>query len=340
MGRTGAAFVFNAALLASVQSDAGQQATSTVLVNDLHRPSGIAVRPGDSGAQHEIYFALADLGEVRRFRTGTPDEVTTAITGLPRGRIHLSFLDRNRLVVVVAATAQTPSLLVFELKDGTSQSADEAVQKLGLGENVPAAGEDAISVQSLTRTIANDRVADQLIVAAQSSNRPAELWKLPIRAGTLDKPAKFVPASGDSSAAALAISNQGFVVLASSSIDGGERGSRLTFFSPMDGKQVMELPLDLNDIRALTYGPRSRNLYAASYGGPSADSNSESSGIFRIDDAGKPGQPAARAVNIAAVPRPVAIAFAPDGALYVSSEGDSESPADKSGRILRLSGNL
>jgi glucose/arabinose dehydrogenase len=188
--------------------------------------------------------------------------------------------------------------------------------------------------------LANDHVPDQLLVAAREGSDPATVWKLPIRAGTLDQSAQFLPPSAESPAAAIAISHQGYVVVTSASGDQGSAPTELRFHTPLDGQQVMALPLGLENVRALAYSPRSGNLYAASYGAEAGEFNPEESGIFRIEDASQPGKPAARAVRVANVVRPTDLAFAADGTLYVSTTGELQPSAGKQGAIIHLSGDL
>jgi DNA-binding beta-propeller fold protein YncE len=80
----------------------------------------------------------------------------------------------------------------------------------------------------------------------------------------------------------------------------------------------MQVPTDLRRIVALAYSPKSGNLYVAN--SPTTDDNH--SGIYRIDRLNKADASACTAVRIADVRSPTALAFAPDGALYVTTTGD------------------
>ena len=91
------------------------------------------------------------------------------------------------------------------------------------------------------------------------------------------------------------------------------------------------MPLELGAVVGLAYSSITGRLYAADFGRGEAPG-----GIYRIDDDSQPGQPACRVVKIADIPRPTALAFAPDGTLYVTTFGD----ADNSGTLTALTGNL
>ena len=83
---------------------------------------------------------------------------------------------------------------------------------------------------------------------------------------------------------------------------------------------------NLKQLVGLAYSPTSGSLYAADFAG----------GIHRIDDASEPGRPACRTVKVADVSKPTALAFAPDGALYVVTFGS----ADDDGTLEVVTGNL
>jgi hypothetical protein len=106
---------------------------------------------------------------------------------------------------------------------------------------------------------------------------------------------------------------------------------RLMFINPIDGAVELELRIELQHIVALAYSPLSGRLYGADFGAAAGRG-----GVYRIDDASAPGKPACRVVKIADLTRPTALAFAPDGALYVTTFGTAESD----GSLQVLTGDL
>ncbi|HEY3393073.1 MAG TPA: hypothetical protein VGK58_10220, partial [Lacipirellulaceae bacterium] len=74
------------------------------------------------------------------------------------------------------------------------------------------------------------------------------------------------------------------------------------------------------------------NLYALG----STRDNDE--GLFRIDDASKPGERQIAVTKLADVEQPAALAFAPDGALYVTTLGGYGKTED--GALLKVTGEL
>jgi glucose/arabinose dehydrogenase len=323
-----------------------QEVTMTPIVSRLTRPSGVAVRPDGALNQYEVYFSDLTDQQIKLFRSDAPQNVSAAITnfpaaepGGPTGPSALLFVSRQRLVVGLAGNAANSNLLLFELKDDTPLTADQAVQKLPIGEAGESKSEAALGVHALARTLANDRVPDLLIATTHGASPQAGVWKIPLRAGTLDKPTLFAATNQAARPSAVAISKHGYVVVSHSNTD-GTKGSRLAYGNPIDSSKVMELAVPLEGIRGLAYSPQTGNLYAASYGSEEPDSVPQGSGIFRIEDASKPGQPAARAVKVADVLRPTALAFAPDGALYVTADGNIQARGSRNGFLVKLSSGL
>jgi hypothetical protein len=83
----------------------------------------------------------------------------------------------------------------------------------------------------------------------------------------------------------------------------------------------------------VAYSAKSGNLYAlaTAYG-------KDVQGLFRVDDAREPGEQQIIATNLADIKRATAMAFAPDGALYVTTLGEEDE--DDDGALLKVTGNL
>jgi hypothetical protein len=97
----------------------------------------------------------------------------------------------------------------------------------------------------------------------------------------------------------------------------------------------MRLAIMLQDVAGMAYSPASGKLYAIDM----AQSAPEEGGVFRLDDASRPGRPACKAVRIATVTKPTALAFGPDGALYVTSWYNAHG-SEPQGVLLRITGDL
>ncbi|MFP6658277.1 MAG: hypothetical protein VB853_08835, partial [Pirellulales bacterium] len=114
--------------------------------------------------------------------------------------------------------------------------------------------------------------------------------------------------------------------------------SLLTFYDAASGDALMNLKTGLHDIASLAYSPQSGRLYAVDFawGERSADG-----GVFRLDSKIVGGKQTVEAVKVAKLDKPAAIAFAPDGTMYVAIFGSPQQGSDKKpGKLIRISGEL
>ncbi len=158
---------------------------------------------------------------------------------------------------------------------------------------------------------------------------------VPIRAGTLGEsvPARFEGVVPDFHIGGMAVGKSGYVTAATNVAADPARPSRLTFFSPLDRRIIMQLPTELSRIVGLAYSSKTGNLYVAN----AATAGNYPAGIYRIDRSTKPDA-AVAAVKITEIPYPTALAFAVDGSLYVTASGDGKD--SDAGSLWVLSGNL
>ncbi|GAG33499.1 unnamed protein product, partial [marine sediment metagenome] len=124
-----------------------------------------------------------------------------------------------------------------------------------------------------------------------------------------------------------------FVVLGHSSRHESAEGSTLTFIVQPTREVALRLQTDLHDLVALAYSP-SGQLYAADF----AANDVVAGGIYRIDDARADGRQTCRSVKIASITHPLAMAFTPDGHLYVTAFGEGENA--KQGSLLKITGDF
>ena len=321
------------------------------MLTDLQSPCGVAIRPEANGDNYEIFVSDAGTGRIVRVRSGQPETPEDAITGFvwqrksgdhfqsagPRG---LLFLDHTRLVVTGSEGEGRAFVRLYELPDGqTPLAAERYEQHVG-----PAASgeEPTVAVNSfhgLARTMANHSVADMLIVTTVGKQESAGTWKVPIRAGTLgelDVFASAQPSDEPTMPGGIAVAPHGYIVISEPTAESNPYVNRLKFLSPIDGSVALEVTAELPAIVSLAYSPRSGNLYAAAF----ASGNPEHDGVNRIDDVGEPGKPACAAVRVAEIHRPTALAFGPDGALYVTALGERDEIETNTGVLLKLTGEL
>jgi hypothetical protein len=317
----------------------------TKVASGLNGPYAIAVQP-DSGSHNEIFVGESGAGRVIRISADRADASVEAITGFPQratskpqasapGIASLFFVDHSRLVVA-GGGEQGPFLRLYELPDsGGAIGLDD--QKQNLEDSTAGNSEHDADVNhvfhSIARTRANDRVADLLLLAA-SVKAKGSLWKIPLRANTLSDIAAF-PITGDNgevrSVDAVAVSNTGYVTLATTLTQNGEDHLALCFLDPIDGRIRLKVPVDLQTVSGLAYNPVTGDLFAA------GQESELRSGIYRLDDAGETGTPRCKAKKIASFPLATALTFASEATLFATAL-DKADKSESSGSVFKVTG--
>ena len=143
----------------------------------------------------------------------------------------------------------------------------------------------------------------------------------------------------------IAINRRGHIVVGQMGEINKPRDSLLTFYSPNDGKMLMNLETNLFDIAGLAYTPASAGqanptdrLYAVDF----AWMDEKEGGLYRLDQTlGEDGTQSVHAVRITSLDKPTALAFAPNGTLYVTVYGTrEEGSTEKPGKLLKIMGDL
>jgi hypothetical protein len=331
----------------AIGADTNAVAVKKVLPG-LKNPHGVAIRPDGSGDAYEVFVAESGAGRVVKIRSDKPEKRIDVVSGFSiktanddnlssPGAHSLHFLDHMRLVVAGGNDDGAPFVKLYELPEPESPlTADQHKQEA----NVPETGKEpnfnAHVFGSIARTRLNDRVGDFLLVAAPADGASTGLVYVPVRSGTLGDavPARLKNVEEGFQIGGITVGTNGYVTIAMNALGDPPQPSRLAFFSPLDRRIVMQLSTDLQRIVALAYSPKSGNLFVAD----SPTAGDGRAGIYRIDRVIQPNAAACTAVKIADVRNPTALAFAPDGALYVTASGGSE--GINAGALLKLTGDL
>jgi hypothetical protein len=313
------------------------------VLKDLSRASGVAVRPGGTTERYEVFVAESGSRRIIRLSSSEPKRASDAITGFPTssggpygGAIDslsgILFLDENHLVASV--TGVPPVLRLYQLtQTDASISADQVKQQVA--PELPAENTEAAlgMCLGLVRTRANDYVDDMLFVGIRNGRPVRGVWKVPIRANMLGTMTEFEVKAGlqASQPTPLTVSEQGYVLAIDASGRSGK--GQLMFLKPTKGQVVLSFSTDFRGISDMAYSPKSGNLFVVAR----AHANKEG-GLFRIDNASKPDERQIAIAKLADIELPTAMAFAPDGALYVTTLGDDAE--DDGGALLKVTGNF
>ena len=176
----------------------------------------------------------------------------------------------------------------------------------------------------------NDRVTDMLLLAADGENGPNALWKIPIKAGTLGEVTSLPAPKGNASWGVGGIA-VGKLRLHHFGGRWRTRKRRAAIHQSDRWASEFEIGTGMSTYRRAGYSPTSGDLFAAC----SDPKNSKADGIYRLDDVGEGNKPRCRATKIAEVSRPTALAFGPDGALYVTALGD-DTKSEEGGVVVRV----
>jgi hypothetical protein len=317
----------------------------TVLSN-LRGPSAVAVRQSPGADGYEIFVAEIGAGRIVRLHSDKPKTSEEAITGfiastddddfirLP-GSHGMLFLDANRLVVAGSEGEGRPFVRLYELTDQEKpRSAEQHEQQASPASDKEQSDDGIASFHGLARTLANDKVPDFLVVSALDDESSTTLWRVPVRSGTLGDLSPLSKVPPGPAEMAIAVEPRGHIVVVRPAGRGDSAASRLEFVNPMDGRTVVQLPLELANVAGIAYSPRTGNLYAI--GRSSSDAPRD--GIYRIDsnESSDAEGRSAIATFVAEVERPTAMAFGPDGALYIVALGRDRN----GGKLHKITGGL
>jgi hypothetical protein len=337
-----------AVLAATAQAAEPKKIAVEKLLTGLRNPTAVAVRPPVGGEPSEIFIAENGAGRVVKLSADGSKKAIDVIAGFPTARKSASslrtsgvqsiqFLDHMRLVAVGSNDDDKPFVRLYEVPDSDSPvTADHAKQDIDppTGDSTPAF--DANTFFGIARTQPNDRVGDNLLLAAWRGDEPAGLVYAPVRAGTLSDTmhARLKGEKQDVDAGPIAVASSGYVVVANGEPGDSNAPAYLAFFSPLDRRSVLKVSVNLPNISALAYNPKTGNLYATNF----QSSANTPAGVYRIDAANDEDARTCNTAKIAEVSRPISLSFDAGSTLYVAALG--EEGKSNAGVLLKLTGDL
>jgi len=262
--------------------------------------TAIAIRPSGNRERHELYVADDEAGSVKRISSDALDQPQDVITDFGNGKAPTSILFLNGRTLIAGLPEEPFSIQGYEVpEDGKSVDAKQSKFRVRVAEDTRGAttGMATGSLGLFAVGIENDM--GWVLRSRLRSSVPGDLkpfLKVGIRP------------------TCVTISTRGWVVVGDAGKRDGSEDSRLTFYHPSDPEYQSPLAIEpgLLDIAAIAYSPRG-SMYAAD----SAEADPQRGGIFRIDMDYAERTIGGKAVRIVSIENPTALAFAPDGTLYV-----------------------
>lgn len=306
-----------------------------VLLEGLKNPCGVAVQP-ETG---DVFVSESAAGKVIRVVGRAAEDV---IVNSPMdvygkgpkydiGPLGITFLEKERLVVA----------------DGGFPDGEEYVRVY----NVPNTGQPALEYDDCTKVgpvaateemkaegnfygvAANDAAIFITCNGDDAKGWVAKVDILGTRFGDLARYIATKEAVNLDAPVGITISPRGQVVIGQMGEITVENDSKLTFYNTKTGKMLLDIDTGLHDIAALTYSPKG-HLYALDF----AWIDTTQGGLFRLDDDGEGG---VNPVKITAIDKPTAMAFGPDGSLYITLIGAvDEGQQVGYGQLIRLEPGL
>jgi DNA-binding beta-propeller fold protein YncE len=341
MNRAFAASVF-AGVAGIVLAALAQDVKVEDVVGGLSNPCGVAVQPGSG----QVFVSDSATGRVCRVVEGklqdvvarSPKDVFGKGPFYEIGPLGLAFLNGGKSLAVGDGGYKDGEecIRVYTLPEAgkTLDYEKDAAAKLG-----PIAPEEGVVGEGNLYALAVTPTA--IYVTCNGDDTKGWVGKVDIAGTKFGKLERYLPTKEMVEVDApvgITISPRGEIVVGQFGENNKPKDSLLTFYSAKTGKMILNLETGLHDITALAYSPKTGYLYATDFAWMAPGEG----GLFRLDATqGDAGQ-GVKTVKIASLERPTAMAFAPDGTLYITVIGpkkDDEN-APKEGKLLKIASGL
>jgi hypothetical protein len=319
--------------------------TVETIASGLACPTSLAVRNGAAAvAPFQLYVAEAGAARIVRIAAEKNAKLAPVIVGFPKtdrgallggnvGPLSVAFLTANRLVVGDGGLGDSADLLrVYSLPEGDAElTFDQVDHTAG---PIKASSRSQAGEGAFADLAGSD---DACFVVPRSGDDRGWILKAVVDANRIAGLEPFVSvrdALGATHPTAVTVdprTNHHYLLIATAGEFDGQLDSRVTMVSPTSGDAALALAPGLRDITAIAYSPNN-DLYVADF----AADQSGAGGVYRLEAAQVDGRESCRAVKIVSVERPTALAFTPDGALFVTTLGEA---GGATGAVVRITPN-
>lgn len=307
-----------------------QDVDPILVVDGLKNPTGIAIRPetgevfvAESGAQRVV--RIVD-GKAKPMIVGFGKDAYGKGPIYDIGPLGLLFLNKDTLVVGGGGHPDGEDKVYgFSVPAGDAdliqaEKASMGIQKLIFNDEKPAEGNFyalAKGTKGIYVTCNGDDKKGW--VSRIIYNQEFRLTGFTRAIATVESVKTTAPV-------AITYSKQGHLVVGQMGKIEDEKDSRLTFYSE-EGALLDDFKLDLYDVTGLAYGPKHGRLFATDFHW----TNPKDGGLYKI--VATKDKRGCKPVLMAKLERPTALAFTPEGDLYVTLAGDPNS-ASPDGKLI------
>ena len=325
------------ALLALASSAAAQDAKLETVVSGLNNPCSIAIQPetghvfvADSGAGRVVRIVE---GKIEPVIEGSPKDIYGKGPMYDVGPMGLVFLDKDTLVVGDGGYKDGEELLrVYTVPAAGSAPLD--YEKDAKETTNPLTGTDDVKPEGNFYALAI--AANAVFVTCNGDDTKGWVSKSEIngtKLGELKRSIATKEATSVDAPVGITVSPEGHLVVGQMGEINLPNDSLLTFYSPKDGKMLMNLTTNLHDITGLAYSPTKKLLYATDF----AWMDAKEGALYRLD---KSSATEAKAVKIASLDKPTAIAFGSDGTCYITIIGTAKEEGKPAGALVKIAPGL
>jgi len=335
-----------AAVLAALSTGSAQaedKNKAVVLLDGLLNPSGLAAQPGtkhlfisDSGAERILLYHIDGQGDhvYDKVITKFGKDVYGKGPKYDIGPLGLAFLGKQ---LVVGGGEKLDSEEVLHIYDvpphGQTLTADKGTV-LGPIPAGPESGKGEGNFFGVATT------ADAIYVTSNGDDTKGWILKSEVKAG---KPGPLKPFIATKSKvdvdapAAITIDKAGNLVVGQMGEVGTAGDSLLTVYNTK-GDLVTSAKTGLSDLVGLAYSPKSGKLYGIDF----SWAKESDGGLFSITVEGTGKDAKVKTEKLTSLDKPAAMAFGPDGKLYVVQFGSKKGDDDKKrpGTLVVIEGDL
>lgn len=312
------------------------------VLDGLYNPCGIAIQP-ETG---HVFVADSGHGKIIRIVDGAAQDVITdfALDVYGKGPMYdigplgIAFLGKDKLVVGGGSHPDGEEFLsVYNVPEVGAEAvkADAAVTQLSLAPTEEIKGEGNFYALAITETA--------VYVTCNGDDTKGWVSKATITDGTVGPFERFIAtkeAVEVDAPVGITISPRGEIVVGQMGEITVPEDGLLTFYNE-EAEMLANFEAGLSDITAIAYSPKGesedRQLYALDF----TWFDTTQGGLFQLIGEEEEGEMVVRANKLASLDKPTAMAFAPDGSLYILVIGtDAEGGSKDSGKLLKVAPGL